>query len=163
MLILQHSSVRRFDLAGTFAGLMDLYERNYIGLRRLIPELPPAGVVCRSQVAGNLDVHLRVLERFAYTSELSLTYYFLRDAEAIAEPDVRVRIYHDARQAEVLSSHLRTWPDFQADPCPGLHNRWRANRFLYKWVHYCLHQGHCFQPVSGLDIETQPPLVMSAR
>lgn len=163
MLILQHNSVRYFDLAGTFAGLMDLYERNYIGLRRLIPELPAAGVVCRSQVPGNLDLHLRVLERFPYTSELSLTYFFQRDAELRAEPDVRVRIYHDARQAEVLSSHLRSWPDFQADPCPGLHNRWRANRFLYKWVCYCLHQGHRFQPTSVVATETQPPLLISAR
>ncbi|HXH04784.1 MAG TPA: DUF1249 domain-containing protein [Candidatus Competibacteraceae bacterium] len=135
------------DLAGTFAGLMDLYERNYIGIRRLVPELPAAGVQRVSRVAGGLDLHLTVLERFPYTSELHLTYHFLRDGVAVAEPDLRLRVYTDARLAEVMSAHLRHWPAFEtldhAD-LSQLHARWHVNRFLFKWLNYCLHQGHRF-------------------
>ena len=133
----------------TFAGLMDLYEQNYIGIRRLIPAMPPVGVHLVSQVPGGLSLHLEVLERFRYTTELALTYHFVKQHKGvIAEPNLLVRVYHDARLAEVMAAHLRRRPAFQAlENTSGtqLHSRWRVNRFLYKWLHYCLHQGHCFR------------------
>lgn len=137
------------DLAGTFAGLMDLYERNYINVRRLIPTMPPVQARLQSRLPNTLTLHLEVVERFPYTTELALTYHFFRLGEMVAEPDLRIRVYHDARQAEVLTAHLRRWPEsVLLDGCdtPGaqLHGRWRVNRFLYKWLSYCLHQGHHF-------------------
>lgn len=136
------------DLAGTFAGLMDLYERNYISIRRLVPVVPPANTGLVSQAPGGLDLHLQVIERFRYTTELSLTYYFVRPEGRIPEPDLCLRIYHDARLAEVMSGRLRHWPAFEmAEEAVGLQHlraRWRVNRFLYKWLGYCLHQGHRF-------------------
>lgn len=144
MLMLKDSSPCTSDLAGTFAGLMDLYERNYIGLRRLIPRMPRDRQDLLSQVPGGLDLHLRLLERHRYTSDLALTYLFEKTEGPRAEPDLHVRIYHDARQAEVMSAHLRHWPEFAAEQCTELRTRWRVNRFLWKWLNYCLHQGHCF-------------------
>ncbi len=136
------------ELAGTFAGLMDLYERNYISIRRLVPVMPPAKTCLVSQAPGGLDLHLKVIERFRYTTELSLTYYFARPEGCVAEPDLCIRVYHDARLAEVMSGHLRHWPAFQvAEESVGsghLRARWHVNRFLYKWLGYCLHQGHRF-------------------
>lgn len=133
-------------LPGTFAGLMDLYERNYINMRRLIPIMPPAGIKLVSRVPEGLNLYLEVIERFRYTSELSLTYYFLKEGEFIAEPDLRIRVYHDARMSEVMSAHLRRWPAFEAEETSKtpLHVRWHMNRFLYKWLNYCLYQGHSF-------------------
>ena len=55
---------------------MDLYECNYINMRRLIPTLPKQPVALVSHIPDGLDLHLRLIERFRYTSELSLTYYF---------------------------------------------------------------------------------------
>jgi uncharacterized protein len=136
------------DLSGTFAGLMDLYECNYIGVRRLIPVMPPARASLVSHVPGGLSLHLDVIERFRYTSELSLTYHFFRNAGMVAEPDVRIRVYHDARLAEVLSAHLRHRLGFNigddVNSRTYLRYRWHVNRFLYKWLSYCLHQGHHF-------------------
>jgi uncharacterized protein YqiB (DUF1249 family) len=128
---------------------MDLYERNYIGVRRLIPAMPPARVRLQSRVAGALTLHLEVVERFPYTTELALTYHFFKVGEMVAEPDLRIRVYNDARQAEVLAAHLRRWsepaPSGRSDTAGAqLHARWRVNRFLYKWLNYCLHQGHRF-------------------
>lgn len=132
-----------------FAELMDLYERNYIGIRRLIPAMPPASIRLVSQVPEGLSLHLEIIERFRYTTELSLTYYFMRADGRSAEPDLRIRVYHDARLAEVMAAHLRRWPAFQLDDERGadsqLRSRWRVNRFLYKWLNYCFHQGHCFR------------------
>ena len=137
---------------GTFAGLMDLYERNYISMRRLIPDMPSPQTSWRSQTPGGLHLHLRVLERFRYTTELSLTYYFNRNEQWLAEPDLHIRIYHDARLAEVISARLRHRPYFVEDKAEyeqkQLHSRWHVNRFLYKWLNYCLHQGHCFDCAS---------------
>jgi uncharacterized protein YqiB (DUF1249 family) len=138
----------QLDVSGTFAGLMDLYERNYIGIRRLIPVMPEAGVGLVSRVPGGLDLHLDVLERFRYTTELSLTYHFARREGMIAEPNLCMRIYHDARLAEVISADLRRWPAFVIEETSTqqsqLITRWHVNRFLFKWLSYCLYQGHRF-------------------
>jgi len=140
---------RLHNAPDTFAGLMDLYERNYIGIRRLIPVLPSAHVPCVSQVPSGLSLHLEVLDSFRYTTELSLTYYFPREQGRVAEPDLRIRVYHDARLAEVMAAQLRHRPEFRAvehewDKTP-LRARWHVNRFLYKWLNYCLYQGHRFE------------------
>lgn len=145
MLMLIDNHLRGADLSGTFAGLMDLYERNYIGLRRLVPRLPSDYTAHRSRVPGGLDLYMQLLKRHRYTSDLRLTYFFDKLERSRAQPDLHVRIYHDARQAEVTSAHLRHWPEFEAEQCTGLRNRWRANRFLWKWLNYCLHQGHRFE------------------
>jgi uncharacterized protein YqiB (DUF1249 family) len=142
-----HSSLQ--DLSGTFAGLMDLYERNYIGIRRLVPRMPAAGTSLISQVPGGLSLYLDVIERFPYTTELVLTYHFFRDGYVLTEPNLRIRVYQDARLAEVMSAHLRHWPEFEATEGgwnkTRLRSRWHVNRFLYKWLSYCLHQGHRFE------------------
>lgn len=140
------------DTPGSFSALMDLYERNYINVRRLLPVMPPTQVRRVSRTLNGLDLHLYVVERCRYTSELSLTYRFdQEDGSVLAEPNLRIRVYHDARLAEVMAAYPRRHPAFAAD-LPGYHpagsvslrSRWRINRFLYRWLTYCLRQGHCF-------------------
>lgn len=133
----------------TFAGLMDLYERNYMMMRCLVPVMPVTGFDGVSRVAGATDLHLRVSERFRFTSEVMLTYRFERDGELVCEPDLRVRVYHDARLAEVMTAHPRHAPAFDLDGYAAggrVCARWRVNRFLFKWLGYCLRQGHGFRP-----------------
>ncbi len=146
----------------TFAALMELYEDNYLQLRRLCPDPAAVGGRAVSRVDGALDLHLEVLERTRYTTTLRLTYRFGEGDRVREQPDVRVRMFHDARQAEVLGRYCRsTGEDRMIDTLagqPGLGCRWRHNRFLYKWLRYCLRQGHRFvadgsaapaAPVSG--------------
>lgn len=147
-----HAGLLPHDPPGTFAALMDLYERNYINMRQLIPTMPPANVMDVSRIAGGLDLHLCIIERSRYTSELRLTYQFAQESGAIrAEPNLRIRVYHDARLAEVMAAHPRRYPAFNANLLPAarpdssqLRRRWQINRFLFKWLTYCLHQGHRF-------------------
>ncbi|NJM13167.1 MAG: DUF1249 domain-containing protein [Synechococcaceae cyanobacterium SM1_2_3] len=146
-----HAHLIQHDTPGAFAALMDLYERNYINLRRLLPTMPAAQTAAISQVPGGLDLHLRIIERCRYTSELILTYQFDQGDGGIAsEPNLCIRVYHDARLAEVLAAYPRRHPSFHA-PANGrltssaaLLTRWQMNRFLFKWLSYCLRQGHCF-------------------
>ncbi|CDH44372.1 MAG: DUF1249 domain-containing protein [Candidatus Competibacteraceae bacterium] len=147
-----HTGLIQHDTPGTFAALMDLYERNYINLRRLLPVMPSVQTARVSRICGGLDLHLRVIDRCRYTSELLLSYQFDQDdGSVIAEPNLRIRVYHDARVAEVLAAQPRHPPTFAADlfGCHPTHSaslfaRWRSNRFLYKWLTYCLRQGHYF-------------------
>lgn len=133
----------------SFAGLMELYESNYIRFRRLCPELKSIQEGAVSRVDDVLDLHLKVLERSRHTSTVGLTYY-LEDTRGNrrANPDFRLRIYHDALQTQAVNyvcvgrvarAHLvgcRT----------ALARGWMMNRFLFKWLGYCLAQGHLFSP-----------------
>ncbi len=156
MILLPTASSWVHDAPGSFSALMDLYERNYIQIRRLLPVMPPASAVRVSQTPGGLDLHLRIIERCPYTSELILTYQFGRDdGPPIAEPDLRIRVYHDARLAEAMAAHLRHHAALSTDLLDtgradraSLYLRWRINRFLYKWLSYCLRQGHRFTDFS---------------
>lgn len=153
MILLQLPQTRSIphNTPGSFSSLMDLYECNYINMRRLLPAIPAAPSALVSRIPGGLDLHLRVIERFRYTSELHLTYQFVQHGAVVAEPDLRIRVYHDARLAEVMTAHLRHYPLFDAEALakahpdgPRLHSRWKINRFLFKWLGYCLRQGHRF-------------------
>ncbi len=131
-------------LHGGFAALMELYEQNYLLARRLIPAIPDTGVCRTARLDGALDLHLRVLERHPYTSDLCLTYRFPRPDGCILEPDLRLRIYHDARTAEAMTAQLRQWTLPPGSAPADARARWRLNRFLMKWLRYCLHQGYRF-------------------
>ena len=126
-----------------FVSLMDLYENNYLRLRRLIPDLNKLSEHNVSNLPGCLDLHLKVLERTAFTSTIFLSYYF--EDEAVAEPALTLRIYHDAHQVEVLTGHLQHGRQrFDHIPEKAIKTKWKLNRFLYKWLGYCLYLGHSF-------------------
>lgn len=130
----------------SFATLMELYESNYILIRRLAPALRDMGDAV-SRVPGGVDLHLRILERAPYTTSVSLTHYFDPDSPLYAEPDLRVRVYHDARAAEVMpdtpTERFHLWSGHRPEP-KSLAWRWELNRFLNRWLRYCLTEGHGF-------------------
>ena len=141
-----HPGVRARDLPA----LMELYELNYIQLRQLVPDLDAIQKNSVSTVKRALDLHLSVRERCKYTTTLHLTYHFADEEGTFPAPDIVVRMYHDAQLAEVISrGRRRGRRDAEYD---RFHNRysietkWRVNRFLHKWLGYCLHHGHAFSP-----------------
>ncbi len=134
---------------GSFSCLMDVFENNYILLRKLVPDLDIIDCAVSSRPLS-VDLNLTVLERGPYTTTLALTYHFEDRDDWVAEPDLVIRIYHDARLAEVLSYQRRgyqldsTIPWTPANQGYVLERKWRINRFLQKWLGFCLHQGHSF-------------------
>jgi uncharacterized protein YqiB (DUF1249 family) len=83
----------------SFVGLMTLYESNYVRLRGLTGD--PRGISGRrvSRVASDCDLHLEAVEQSRYTTVFRLTYFFDDAPGAVADPDLEVRVYHDARLA----------------------------------------------------------------
>jgi uncharacterized protein YqiB (DUF1249 family) len=130
----------------SFVSLMTLYESNYIRLRALVGDV--RGLAGRevSSVPGDLDLHLEVLEHSPYTSILRLTYLFPDAGGSLAEPDLEVRVYHDARLAEAsrCSRQVRHagLASLQDGLPAALGERWRRNMLLNKWLDYCVERGH---------------------
>ena len=131
---------------GTFTGLMSLYESNFIKLRSLAADLDwPADAIV-SVSTRDQALHAEVLRREPYTTTLRLTYWFDDAGIAVPEPDLVLRVYHDARLVEAVSSaephrhaKLREWTRAGRTE---LDRRWRGNMFLNKWLDYLFEVGH---------------------
>jgi len=132
----------------SFVALMGLYESNYIRLGWLAGELARLRGQYRSRVPGDCDLVLTVSERAAYTSTVGLTYLLPAAAGALSYPDMRVRIYHDARLVEA-----QQWAEAHQQPLlqalrrgaeRELDQRWARNMMLNKWLEYCVERGHRF-------------------
>lgn len=133
---------------GSFVSLMSLYESNYIRLSWLVPQL---GAVCEpmtSNIPGDCPLHLTLIERSRYTTTLCLTYVFADQGELIADPDLQIRVYHDARLAEVQA--CARWhrhsvlESIRSQLARDLGDRWLRNVMLNKWLDYCVERGHRF-------------------
>ena len=135
----------------SFAGLMDLYEHNYMRLRKIVPDLYLADQMI-SSVPGHADLYLCVKQRCKYTTMLSMTYRFKRPGFYLFEPDLHLKIYHDARVVEVEHLVKRQQGIVHTDPL--LEHKWTMNRFLFKWLGFCLYQGHFFHPINALKTNT---------
>ena len=132
---------------------MSLYESNYLRLASLAGDLRALADVRISSVADDCDLRLSVTERSPYTTSFDLTYLFARGEDeggGIATyPDMRVRIYHDARLVE--AQEWATQHDHQAlKQLRGmaereLDQRWARNTMLNKWLEYCIDRGHGFR------------------
>ncbi len=132
----------QFKQATNYSSLMDLYEQNYIRLRCLIPDMNIADIMV-SQVAGYSDLHLAIKERCKYTTILNLTYHFKqKNTLPLLLPDLNIRVYHDAKTAEVQNRQSRVHQILSNKG--SIEHQYRLNRFLYKWLGYCLYQGHQF-------------------
>ena len=167
MLITEACSYIRAPRARSFMGLMEMYEVNYIRIRQLCPGINDLEGHVVSVVKGALDLHLRIQEQTTYTTTVLLTYY-LQEAQHGFKPipNLKVRIYNDARQAEVLGRSYRRLGvemminDFSLST--ELACKWQLNRFLFKWLSYCRHQGHCFVD-SSIAAPSQQTLNVGAR
>jgi len=134
----------------SFVALMSLYESNYIRFGWLAANVADMRGQYHSQVEGDCDLLLSVVERSPYTTTLNLT-YLIPDRHCTRRlPDMGVRVYHDARLVEA-----QEWA--QAHEHPGLRSlrntvaceldqRWARNIMLNKWLEYCVERGHRFAP-----------------
>lgn len=132
---------------------------NYARLMRLLPQLRelPSGrehlgirrvtLSQGEQVLGVLA--LEVLEVCPYTTTLRLRQE--HSLPWLPVPPLQVRVYHDARMAEVVGAdNARSFRSTYAYPNSAMHQpdeKTQLNQFLGEWLVHCLACGHEMQPV----------------
>ncbi|MCP4187695.1 MAG: DUF1249 domain-containing protein, partial [Gammaproteobacteria bacterium] len=104
---LDKTRIAHTPAARSFASLMDLYEYNYLRLRKIAPDLSIADEMV-STVPNHHDLYLTVNERCKYTTMLYMTYRFGEPGDYLFEPDLRLKVYHDARLVEVQQLYSRS-------------------------------------------------------
>jgi uncharacterized protein YqiB (DUF1249 family) len=138
---------------GTFTGLMTLYESNYIKLRQLCSTLAWDADRVRSAAPRDQDLYAEVLRREPYTTTLRMTYWFEEPECVVADPDLVLRVYHDARVVEAVScGEAYRHPKLRELAAHGyaeLDRRWRLNMMLNKWRDYLFDAGHSLEAKSG--------------
>ncbi len=126
------------------------YETNYMALMKLLPSTAEGGARLYN-VAQSLQFAVRILENTRYTTLLEICQHndelpdFLRS-------HMQVRLYHDARMAEVCVSQQisRLLPSYDY-PNPAMHQRdekEQCNHFLAEWLRFCLAHGYSAQALA---------------
>lgn len=132
----------------SFAGLMTLYESNHARLRQLLGNLWPLPAALVSVSPSDLNVHLTLVGRSRYTTRWRMSYRLELDGAILADPDLLLCIYHDARLVEAVSCceqrrhHALTGLPVQAPS--EMERRWLLNILLNKWLAHCLDHRHVF-------------------
>lgn len=143
----------------TVGDLLALCEENYQHLHSLVPQLKRLqGKHCSSR-PDHQDLHLTIVEQTPYTTLLRLTYEFPQAEGGLSDPNVLLRVYHDARQVEVEDLRQQNLPIRKLYEAPGLINKWRLNLFVSKWLVFCVGQGHMF--VDDISALRQPACDLS--
>lgn len=144
--------------------LTELSEENYAALLALIPDLSDRSgrAVSRPERATNLI--LEVIEQAPYTTLVRLTHHFPHPDAAdgeITDPNALLRVYHDARQVDVLDLRQTALPIYNHYSHPALMSKWRVGLFLSKWLSYCRKAGYGFGHAS-MSPTGEPELASSA-
>lgn len=129
--------------------LEQLCEANYFKLLRLIPGLFSVEHTALGTANKKIALQIRILERNPYTLTIELNHRFNQNFEIRFAPAIRIRIYLDAKSAEVLRDYIRS------DVHKVIKNpkqstaimdyKWRLNYFLSKWLDHCLQADYQFQ------------------
>lgn len=129
-----------------FGNLMGLYAHNYWALTRILgPDHLPLGRH-RSEGQVGLPLLLDVLERAPYTVEMKLSYALIDPRSGQPDPSAHVRLYRDARLAEVVTCYFGSRLEHALGrDAPGaavMRYRLQRNAFFAKWLDYLEHTGH---------------------
>lgn len=124
------------------AGLMRVYETNYAKLNALLPNKACVGDV-RSYQVGSLAYQLEVLEITKYTTLVNVSQCDVQPIFPL--PRMTVRLYHDARVAEVCASEqisrVQARYDYPNSKMMQKDEKFQLNQFLSDWLSFCLRHG----------------------
>ncbi|WP_341501867.1 DUF1249 domain-containing protein [Gallaecimonas sp. GXIMD4217] len=123
--------------------LHSLYEHNYGALMKLTHQLRERGDAQVYLVGEQARYRLRLEEDFKYTSTVLLEQ--LGSMATFLRPQLSIRLYHDARMAEVCASQhfSRLKPRYDYPNAKMLlpNEKVQVNRFLSDWLKMILSQG----------------------
>lgn len=133
-------------------------EANYARVLKLLPELEE-GVAREYQISWDgqqVMIRLSVEECFRYTTTVLISQQIDPGSRWLESPGLAIRLYHDARMAEVISIKRRNQlAGRYRYPNPQMHQpdeKMQLNLFLSEWLNQCIEHGYLAEPVfaSGL-------------
>lgn len=103
---------------------------------------------------------LRVIERSRYTTTLQFSQTLVASHSSwLPMPRLVVRMYHDAKLAEVLAweGHKRLRPRYEYPNRAMYHadEKLQINQFLGEWLILCLNEGHSLDEVMPMFADTK--------
>jgi uncharacterized protein len=143
----------------SLSNLMQLCESNYLLMTRLLfnkktAETESAGDQHNFFISEQLSYSITVKEVTRYTTLVhiaqNLSQHTKHAFNSILAPTMIIRLYHDARMAEVNSSQHIRWIKPRYDyPNENMHlpdEKQQINQFLKEWLQLCLQQGQVVLP-----------------
>jgi uncharacterized protein YqiB (DUF1249 family) len=118
---------------------MWVYEKNYVCLVRLLPFLFECkGLISVCARHSNSRLAVSILEQCRYTQVVEIKHIFNEASQYIHELSMKVRIYHDAQLAEVISyqGHSRMHSKYPYPNQKMFHRdeKRQANYLLHDWL-----------------------------
>jgi len=133
--------------------LMTLCANNYMLLLKVLANKKILGETRHFFISDFLSYNVTITEVTRYTSVVcfeqeSLSYSLKNIPDIVASglhPRMTIRLYHDARMAEVLSTQdirqVKPRYDYPNNKMHQQDEKQQTNQFLNEWLHLCLHLG----------------------
>jgi uncharacterized protein len=134
-------------------------EANYVRIMQLLPDMScidvrEFGIELVGSMSGRFKI--RVTERCKYTTMLDVSQLPSIDNEGThpLNPCFSLRVYHDARMAEVVAynrhRHLRSSYDYPNNNMYQRDEKAQLNSFLGEWLSHCLKHGYVLENPAAL-------------
>jgi len=125
----------------TYSSLSDVFELNFKKISRLVPLLPSVkGDLIGIKKPSN-NLYLLCHEKSKYTGTYTLTHRVNSSHGVINRPDIRFKLYFDAKLLEVDSICKETRINSHhplINDCSDLAFQLELNVFMLRWLDYCL-------------------------
>lgn len=123
--------------------LQAVCEVNYARITTLLSDVDVENLTYQLRLSSTLCYQLRLVDAGRYTSTLEVTQQHSHD-DRVKQPDMVVRLYHDARMAEVTQcAQITRFEPRYHYPNQRMHHpdeKHMLNRFLGEWLSFCLQQ-----------------------
>lgn len=118
-------------------------EHNYVCMLKLLPDCDTQELSYEFDVSNSMKYRIQIIDSSRYTSTVEMA-QINTNSPLFMQPQMTIRLYHDAKVAEVLSTHStsRLKPVYEY-PNLQMHQRnekHMVNVFLAEWLHFCLTQ-----------------------
>ena len=125
----------------SYSNICELFDLNFKKIYRLIPLLPAIkdDYIAKKDLLKNL--YLICHEKQFYTGTYTLTHQHDLKSNTINRPNIRFKLYFDARLLEVISVCKETTINTHhpmGHNCSDFVFQWELNLFMLRWLEYCL-------------------------
>lgn len=118
-----------------------LCELNYSRFLRMLPDCDTTSLTYRFSVADQFTYSVTIDEAARYTTTLTVE-QDNAGTPAYLKPSMSVRLYHDARMAEVITSQntgaFKPSYDYPNNKMRQRNEKLMINIFLAEWLQFCL-------------------------